>query len=504
MYILELKNITKQFIAVKALDDVSLNLKDNEIVAVCGENGAGKSTLMKIISGSDAYGGYEGKIYIDGKEVRFNNAREAEDHGIEMIYQEISLHLDLSVAENLFLGKIPVNKFGLIDWKQTNNDAKEILSIVGLNVDPKQKVKTLSTSQQQLLSIARAIAKKPRILVLDEPTSALTQAEADNLLEILKKLRDSGVSCLYISHKLDEVFKIADRITVLRDGKYISTYNASDVSQEQLIEDMVGRKIEVLYPKTASFTEEELLRVENICVPHPYMENKNIVDNVSFSLKKGEVLAIAGLVGAGRSELLDAIFKAAVKGVEGKIYLEGKELNANSPKGMKDSGIGYVTEDRKKTGLIANASIKMNSTIASLKKISKRHILSSKVENELASKYATSLAVKAPDLETRVLNLSGGNQQKVVLAKWLMTDLKVLLLDEPTRGIDVGAKAEIYKLINEIASKGIGIIMVSSEMPELIAMCDRFLVLSDGKIRAEYTKAEISQEKIMKAAMIHD
>ncbi|MBC5649100.1 sugar ABC transporter ATP-binding protein [Christensenella tenuis] len=503
MYILELNHITKKFISVKALDRVKLNLKKGEIVAVCGENGAGKSTLMKIISGSDPFGGYEGQILMDGEEKRFHSTRDAEKSGIEMIYQEISLHLDLSVAENLFMGKLLRGRFGTINWKKMNADAKEALALVGLEqIEPTQKVKTLSTSQQQLLSIARAILKNPRVLVLDEPTSALTQSETEKLLGLLKGLREKGVSCLYISHKLKEVFEIADRITVLRDGKYISTYDTREATSEKLIEDMVGRKINVMYPKVCCATEEELLRVEDLCVPHPYMKDKNIVDHVSFTLHKGEVLGLAGLVGAGRSELMDALFKVTAEGVTGKVFLAGKPVTAETPKQMKAAGMGYITEDRKKNGYIGSASIMENTTLASLDQISNGKVLNARKERLLAQQYSDLLAIKAPGIDTHVVNLSGGNQQKVILAKWMMTNLRVLLLDEPTRGIDVGAKAEIYKLINNMAQKGIGILMASSEMPELIAMCDRFLVLSEGKIRAEFTKSEVSQEKIMAAATV--
>lgn len=503
MYILELENITKQFVGVRALDKVNLALNKGEILAVCGENGAGKSTLMKIISGSDPFGGYEGKIFMNGEEKMFHSTKDAEKNGIEMIYQEISMHLDLSVAENLFIGKLPKDRFGLIDWKLMKKEAAQALGMVGLtNISPTQKVKTLSTSQQQLVSIARAIMKKPKILVLDEPTSALTEKEADNLLEILKNLRNQGVSCLYISHKLKEIFRIADRITILRDGKSISTYDVKDATNEKLIEDMVGRKIDVMYPKTCCATTEELLRVEDLCVPHPYMKDKNIVDHVSFTLHKGEVLGLAGLVGAGRSELMDALFKVESKGVTGRVYLNGELIDVKSPKEMKNAGFGYITEDRKKNGLIENATIMMNSTLASIRAITSNKILNARKERTIAEKYVKRLAVKAPNLETFAVNLSGGNQQKVILAKWMMTNLKVLLLDEPTRGIDVGAKTEIYKLINEMAEQGIGILMASSDMPELIAMCDRFIVLSEGKLRGEYMKDEVTQEKILASATI--
>ncbi len=501
-YLLELDHITRRFIAVTALKDVCLKLRHGEVLAVCGENGAGKSTLMKILSGSDSFGNYEGTIRVNGQPMRFRSTKDAENAGIEMIYQEISLHLDLTVAENLFMGALPMTKWRTIDWRRMNREAKDYLQMVGLQVDPRQKVKTLSTSQQQLLSIARAIAKKPKILVLDEPTSALTQTETENLLRVIRDLKAKQVSCLYISHKMDEIFQIADRVTVLRDGEHIADYPTSEVTPEKLVEDMVGRKIEVLYPKQQAVIGEEILRVENMCVPHPYMKDRNIVDDVSFSLRRGEILGIAGLVGAGRSELLNAIFKAQEEGVSGKVWLEGKRIDKLSLRGIKEAGIGYLTEDRKRNGFIAGATIRENTVLASLDKIVHGGLINHRAEKQYANDYFQKLSVKAPDIETPMIHLSGGNQQKVVLAKWMMTDLKVMFFDEPTRGIDVGAKTEIYRLISDMANQGIGIIMVSSEMPELIAMCDRFLVLSNGKFRAELTGENVSQEKIMKAATL--
>lgn len=501
-YLLELDHITRRFLSVTALKDVCLKLKRDEVLAICGENGAGKSTLMKILSGSDSFGNYEGTIRINSQPMRFRSTKDAENAGIEMIYQEISLHLDLTVAENLFMGALPATKWKTVDWRRMIKDAYEYLQNVGLHVDPRQKVKTLSTSQQQLLSIARAIAKKPKILVLDEPTSALTQTEAENLLRVIKDLKARHVSCLYISHKMDEIFQIADRVTVLRDGEHIADYAACDVTPEKLVEDMVGRKIEVLYPKQQAHIGEEILRVEDFCVPHPYMKDRNIVDGVSFGLRRGEILGIAGLVGAGRSELLNAIFKAQEDGVSGKVWLEGKRIDGLSLRGIKESGIGYLTEDRKRNGFIAGAAIRENIVLASLSKIVRGGLIDHKAEKQYATEYFRKLSVKAPDIETPMFHLSGGNQQKVVLAKWMMTDLKVMFFDEPTRGIDVGAKTEIYRLISDMANQGIGIILVSSEMPELISMCDRFLVLSHGKFRAEFTKDNVSQEKIMKAATL--
>ncbi len=500
VYVLEMRHMTRRFTGVTALQDVCIHLKKDEVLAICGENGAGKSTLMKILSGSDGWGNYEGEILVEGKVCRFHSTRDAEAAGIEMIYQEISLHLELSVGENLFLGHLPVTRLGTVDWKKVHEISREYLEAVGLEVDPRQKVKTLSTSQQQLLAIARALARKPQVLVLDEPTSALTQTEADNLLRLIRNLKEKHVSCLYISHKLDEVFAIADRICVLRDGRHISTYGAGEASPRQLIEDMVGRKMEILYPKQEVEIGGEILRVEDFCVPHPYRRGHNIVDHVDFVLRRGEILGIAGLVGAGRSELLNALSGAETRGVSGRVWLEGKRIDGSSLREIKEAGIGYVTEDRKKNGFIAGASIRENIVVASLDKITDRGLISRRSEKEYAGKYFEGLAIKAPDMETPLFRLSGGNQQKVVLAKWMMTDRKVMFFDEPTRGIDVGAKAEIYRLMSRMAAEGLGIIMVSSEMPELIALCDRILVLAKGRFTAEFSGDEASQEKIMAAA----
>lgn len=498
--LLQMSNISKCFGAVKALDNVSITLNRGEIHALCGENGAGKSTLMKILSGSFPCTSYSGEIYLNGKEAKFHNTKDAENAGIEMIYQEISLHLDLSVAENLLLGHMPGTFF--VSWQKVYENARQALKLVELKVDPHERVRNLSTSQQQLLAIARALIRRPHILVLDEPTSALTEKEADHLFSILHGLKKTGLSCLYISHKLEEVFQIANRISIIRDGRFISCYGKEQACIDRVIEDMVGRKLENLYPKVNAEIGDEILSVKDLFVPHPYTVGKDIVDGVSFSLRRGEILGIAGLVGSGRSELLDAIFRARKKNVRGEIFLEGKKVAAKTPLDSKKLGMGYLTEDRKRNGFIWTMDIKHNLTLASFDQVFGKWFIRRKHEERLAREYFRKLSIKAPDIRTMVVNLSGGNQQKVVLAKWMMTDIKVLLLDEPTRGIDVGAKAEIYKLISTMAQQGMAIIMVSSEMPELLALCDRFLVLSNGKIRGEFLKSEVTQEKIMKAATV--
>jgi ABC-type sugar transport system ATPase subunit len=497
--ILEMVNITKKFGPVTVFKDVSIDLEPGEVLALVGENGAGKSTLMNVLSGTYPDGTFEGKIIVSGEEKKFKNPRDSKNAGIEMIHQEISLHLDLTVAENVFLGEWFQKTKGIVDWKSIYEQTARYLEMVHLDVSPKEQVRNLSTSQQQLLSIAKSLARNPKILVFDEPTSALTQTDAKNLFEIIKGLKNAGISCIYISHHLEEIFEIADRVLVLRDGNIISNYMRSEVVEKKIIEDMVGRKIDDMYPKQNVPIGEEVLRVEGITVAHPYIPNKNIVENVSFNVKKGEILGVAGLVGAGRSEMVNAIF-GALKKSEGKIYLDGEEIQINSPKQAIDQGIGLVTEDRKKSGIIAPMNLYENMTISSLRAISNNYVLDKRKEKDVSQKFYNKMRVKAEGIGTNIMSLSGGNQQKIVLAKWLMKDLKVLILDEPTRGVDVGAKVEIYNIITELAQKGMAIIMVSSDLPELLGMCDRFIVLARGKIYGEIERKDVSQEKIMLAA----
>lgn len=497
--VLQMENITKKFYAVTALENVSLSLQEREILALVGENGAGKSTLMKILSGSYPSASFEGSIKINENPVSFTSTRDAEQQGIEMIYQEISLHTDLSVAENIFLGNLPKRRIkAFVDKRKMISLAKEAIDLIGLDVDVLELVGRLSTSQQQLVSIAKAIYRQPKVLVLDEPSSALTLTETKRLLDILRSLKEKGISCIYISHKLDEVFEIADRLVVLRDGKAVSEYRREDIKADKVIEDMVGREIENMYPKTRVPITEELLRVENFTILSR-VPSKNLLENVSFTLHAGEILGLGGLVGAGRSELVNAIFGNDPR-VSGNVYIEGKLISEDSPKSAIQQGLGLLTEDRKKSGFVGTMNIRENISLASLQKIKGSVFIRKGKEKKITRQQFDKLNIKAPDIETNIMNLSGGNQQKAVLAKWLMADARVLILDEPTRGIDIGAKVEIYKIMEELVKKGVGIIMISSELPELIAMCDRFIVFYKGKVRGEFDRESISEEKYMQAA----
>jgi len=497
-YLLEMKDITKSFGGVKALSDVSIDLKRNEILALVGENGAGKSTLMKILSGSYAAATYDGEIWVEGKKQVFNSPADSVAAGIEMIYQEISVHLDLSVAENIFLGRIPKSK-GVVQWKKMYQDAQKYADLVGLNVPVRQSMSDLSTSQQQMVTIARALSRSPKILVLDEPTSALTEKEVDQLFQNLFKLRDQGISCIYISHKIKEVMYLADRVTVLRDGHHICTDPIKEVTVDRIVERMVNRKIDNLYPKEDVKIEDEVLRVENIVVPHPFNSGKNIVDHVSFSVRKGEILGLVGLVGSGRSETVNAIV-GALGATSKELYMDGKHVTVRNPREAIRKGIVLLSEDRKVNGYVPTLDIAGNISLASLKKVSNKSLLQRKKEDNYAREFINSLSIKVRNEHDNVLNLSGGNQQKVVMAKWLMTQPRVLLLDEPTRGVDVGAKNQIYHIMTNLAKQGIAIVMISSELPELVGMCDRFIVLSEGKQKAELKRGEADEEAFLRIA----
>ncbi len=499
MALLEMKQITKEFPGVKALDGVTFDLHAGEFHSLVGENGAGKSTLMKVLSGVYPFGTYGGDIVVEGQIQQSKNIRDAENAGIAIIFQELSLVKELTVGENIFLGKAP-SKFGVINWSELYQKAGKLLKDLNLPIDPRTPVGNLGIGQQQLVEIAKALSQNARILVLDEPTAALTESEVETLFAILEKLRKRGVGMIYISHKLDEVFAMSDRITVLRDGKTVGTHNAKDLTKDKIISLMVGRDVGEIFPESLHNFGETVLEVKNLTAHDFDNPQKKIVNDVSFSVKKGEVVGIAGLMGAGRSELLMSIFGAWQGRTSGDVYVEGSKVNIYSPAEAIRNGIGFVTEDRKRFGLILDQTILDNSTLAGLKRISGAFLVNRSRETIATKKVMSSLHVKANSPMTVTGTLSGGNQQKVVLGKWLLTNPKVLFLDEPTRGIDVGAKQEIYAEINKLAATGLAIVMVSSELPEVLGLSDRVLVLHEGKLTGEFTRNEATPEKVMIAA----
>jgi len=498
-YILEMRNITKEFPGVRALDDVTFRVKRGEIHALCGENGAGKSTLIKILSGVYPYGTYQGEIIIEGQKKKFMNIKDSERAGIATIYQELTLVKYMNIAENIFLGNEPL-KNGFIDRYTVFSKTQKILKELGLNLNPSTKVMDLGIGHQQMIEIAKALCKDAKILVLDEPTSALTEGETEYLLNLLQKLKNNGITCIYISHKLEEVFKIADTITILRDGKTIYSAEKESLTEDKIISLMVGREISNRFPKKKHEPGEIVMEVRNFTLYDPELTYKKVIDNVSFYVKKGEILGIAGLMGAGRTELMQGIFGTYKGKVYGDIYLNGHQISINGPQDAIKNGIAYLSEDRKRYGLVLSMSIQENIVLPNLKTISKLGVIDKHKKAKESSAYIRDLKIKAHSVEQKVSNLSGGNQQKVVIAKWLMSNPKVLILDEPTRGIDVGAKYEIYNLMNQLIEKGICIIMISSELPEILGMCDRILVISEGRITGEFTYEDATQEKIMYCA----
>lgn len=498
-YILEMDKITKEFPGVKALDQVSFNVKKGEVHALCGENGAGKSTLMKILSGLYPTGTYSGDIRVNGEKKEFLSIKNSEEAGIAIIYQELALIPQMSVAENLFLGNEPL-KHGYIDSNKLFKESIYWLEKVGLDIKPNAKISSLGIGQQQLIEIAKALAKKADILILDEPTAALTDSEVAILMNILERLRQDGVTCIYISHKLGEVFKIADTITVLRDGRTVGTSAASELNEDKVISMMVGRELTERFPEVEFSPGEIILKVENFSVYDRNNGKKRVVDNVSFNVRKGEIVGIAGLMGAGRTELVSSLFGGYTGKKTGEVFIDGKKVNIKSTKDAIEEGLSLVTEDRKGQGLIFNLDIKQNMTLSFLSWLSPKGIINKNEEIKLSQKYVDELKIKTPSLETLVGTLSGGNQQKVVLGKCLMTNPKVLFLDEPTRGIDVGAKFEIYSIMKQLVAQGVAIVMVSSELPEILGMSNRVLVMSEGKITAEFSRHEATQEQVMLAA----
>jgi len=498
-YILEMVNITKVFPGVKALDDVTFRVKKGEIHALVGENGAGKSTLMKVLSGVYPSGTYNGTIILKGEPRQFHNIKDSEASGIAVIFQELALVKQMSVCENIFLG-CEVTKRGLIDWDRIFLETEKVLKEVRLKINPLTKVLNLGIGQQQLVEIAKAISKKTDILILDEPSAALTESETGNLLELLKEFKEKGVTCVYISHKLNEVFEIADTITVLRDGRTICSEAAGKLDENKVISKMVGRELTQRFPREEHKPGEVVLEVENWTVHNPELPQKKLINNVSFKARKGEILGIAGLMGAGRTELVMSIFGAFGINISGELKLNGSPIKINSPKNAIKAGISYLSEDRKRYGLVLGMDIKNNLTLSSLDRISRAGVVNDNEVIRESNSYVKDLLIKTPSIEQKTGNLSGGNQQKVVLGKWLMTRPKVLILDEPTRGIDVGAKFEIYNIMNKLVDQGVCIIMISSELPEILGMSDRILVMHEGRIRGELTWEEATQEKVMSLA----
>jgi D-xylose transport system ATP-binding protein len=497
--LLEMRNITKEFPGVKALDGVSFDVRKGEIHALVGENGAGKSTLMKVLSGVYPYGTYGGDIVVDGQVQRFAKIRDSEEAGIAIIHQELALVKQMTVAENLHLGAERCKARGVIDWNETFQRTTAALAEVGLKVSPATRVVDLGVGSQQLIEIAKALSKKARLLILDEPTAALTEAEAENLLRILGTLRERGVACVYISHRLREVTRIADRITVLRDGRTVVTDDKVNMGEERMIKNMVGRDLAHLFPHRDRTPGETVLEVKNWTVADPVTGDLRVRD-VSFRVRRGEILGIAGLMGAGRTELVMSLFGAWGEKKKGEVLLDGKKLDIRSARDAIGHGLALVSEDRKRYGLVLGMDVKENSTLASLERIARRGVIDHNEEIRSADRYVKELRTKTPSLEQQVRNLSGGNQQKVVIAKWLLTGPKVLILDEPTRGIDVGAKVEVYEIMNALVDRGVCVVMISSELPEVLGMSDRILVLHEGRLTGEFARAEASEQKVMVSA----
>lgn len=488
-YILELRDISKAFPGVKALSNVNLSILPGEVHALIGENGAGKSTLMKILSG--VYKKDSGTIVFDGVERNITTPKEAQNLGIAIIHQELNLFSNLTVAENIFIGNFP-RKGNIIQWRIMYKEAQHLMNKYGILLDAHSKVGDLSMAQQQMVEIAKAISRQSRIVIMDEPTSSLTIQERDILFNIIRTLKNAGVAVIYISHKLEEIFAISSRLTVLRDGQGIGTYNTQDLTKEELIAKMIGRKLTKQFP------------ARNVKIGDAIFEARGLSDgkklhDVSFKLHAGEVLGFAGIVGSGRTETMRLIFGADKK-VEGKILVHGKLLEKSSPRNSIDNHIGFVTENRKEEGLVLPFTIKFNNTMVAMRKIKKHRMINVAIENLVANKYVKDLNIVTPSVDQKVKLLSGGNQQKVVLAKWLFSDSDIIIMDEPTRGIDVGAKLEIYEIINDLASQGKGIIVVSSEMEEVMGICDRILVMREGRIVGEVLPP-FSQEKIASLAV---
>ncbi|MBE4717183.1 MULTISPECIES: multiple monosaccharide ABC transporter ATP-binding protein [unclassified Pseudarthrobacter] len=498
--ILEMRSITKEFPGVKALDQVSLRVKAGEVHAICGENGAGKSTLMKVLSGVYPHGTYNGDIVYQNEVQQFKDIRASEHAGIAIIHQELALIPELSIMENIFLGNEPTKR-GVINWDEARSRSIELLARVGLREDPDTPIKEIGVGKQQLVEIAKALNKSVKILILDEPTAALNESDSQHLLDLILGLKGKGITSIIISHKLNEIEQIADSITIIRDGKTIETLDvkADGVDEDRIIKGMVGRTLESRFPEHEPKIGEVLFEVKNWTVGHPQIEDRLVCKGSNFHVRSGEIVGFAGLMGAGRTELARSIFgRSYGRFISGHLYKEGKEITLKSVRQAIDAGLGYVTEDRKSLGLNLLDDIKTTTVSANLEKISKRSVVDDNQEFAVAEDYRKSLRTKTPSVEEGVAKLSGGNQQKVVLAKWMFTDPDLLILDEPTRGIDVGAKYEIYGIIQQLANQGKGIIVISSELPELLGLSDRIYTIFEGAITGVLNKEEASQESLMK------
>lgn len=493
-----MRSITKEFPGVKALDQVSLSVKEGEIHAICGENGAGKSTLMKVLSGVYPAGSYDGEIHYEGALASFRDISDSEARGIIIIHQELALVPQLSIAENIFLGNERA-KGGAIDWRETNQRTEGLLAKVGLSEAPTTLVDSIGVGKQQLVEIAKALSKDVKLLILDEPTAALQENDSRKLLDLMLELKKQGVTSIIISHKLGEVRYVADTVTVIRDGMTVSTLDgAGELSEDDIVRDMVGRDMTHRFPARTRAAGEMLMEVEGWNVWHPEHADRQVIKHAAFNVRAGEVVGIAGLMGSGRTELAMSIFgRSYGRGITGRVKLHGREADVSRVDRAIAAGLSYVTEDRKSLGLILDETIQFNTTLANLEGVSKSGILNKAEETRVAEHYREALGTRTPSVFQKVVNLSGGNQQKVVLAKWLNTAPEVLILDEPTRGIDVGAKYEIYAIINELSAQGKGVVMISSEMPELLGMCDRIYVMNEGALVGELSADEASQERIM-------
>jgi len=497
--LLEMRAITKEFPGVKALDTVNLTVQKGEIHAICGENGAGKSTLMKVLSGVYPAGTYDGEIHFDGALAEFGDISESEVRGIIIIHQELALVPLLSIAENLFLGNERA-KGGIVDWRDTNQRTEALLRKVGLSEPPSAIVDKLGVGKQQLVEIAKALSKEVRLLILDEPTAALSERDSQALLDLMLELKEQGVTQIIISHKLNEVRRVADTVTVIRDGSTVSTMAAAngEVTEDRIVHDMVGRDMDDRYPNRDRKAGEMLMEVKGWNVWHPVHSERQMLKDVNLTVRAGEVVGIAGLMGAGRTELAMSVFgKSYGRSISGSVEMKGEPVDVSSVSKAIGAGLAYVTEDRKSLGLVLDETIQRNITLSNLPKVSRNSILNEARETQVSEQYRKTLNIRTPSVFQRVMNLSGGNQQKVVLSKWLFAEPEVLILDEPTRGIDVGAKFEIYAIINELSKQGKGVVMISSEMPELLGMCDRIYVMNEGAFVGELTAEEASQERIM-------